>query len=949
MTKHPWLRTLAPVLAAAAFAACDRPATGPAGSARAPGDLAPMHSAGPSAIPGRYVVVLENGVASPASVSREMVAAHGGRLHYSYETALKGFAASLSPAAVDQLRRNPQVKYVAEDGWVTPDETQQNNATWGLDRIDQRALPLSTTFSYTPSGNGVKVYVIDTGIRTTHTEFNGRASVGADFVGDGRNGQDCHGHGTHVAGTIAGSTYGVAKNASVVAVRVFGCTGGTATSTVIAAVDWVTANAQKPAVANMSLGGSVHAPMNDAVAASIASGVVYAVAAGNENTDACSRSPASTPTALTVASSTSTDARSSFSNWGNCVDLFAPGSSITSAWATGDAAISTISGTSMAAPHVAGVAAAYLEDHPTATPATVAQAILSSGTVGAIGDAAGSPNTLLYSRLTPPAPPVPAPAIVLNKSSLSFTFLRTQGTAAAAPAENTPDQRFTASGGGAPRQAAEDAGAIHAATLAESTASLPIILSNGGTLDLNWNASSDRPWLAVAPGAGILTPGSSSTLDATVSSASLAPGSYTGTLTVRDTAAGIPSRYVGVTVRVTDVLPLQSGTPRTNLSGAYGSETFYAVTVPNGATSLSVTISGGTGDADLYVRYAEPPTLSAYNCRPYLNGNAERCDLSMPAPGTYYVMLRGWSSYSGVTLAANVTVPAPPLAPTNLAAAIAGPTSVGLTWTDRSSNEMAFSLTRRVMTGDTTWSGWQYVSSPAANTTAIADSALAPGGTYQYRISACNGSGCSSVSQSSPVTLSAPAAPTGAAAAAVAANRIQVTWTDASTTETSFTLARRLVNPDRSLGPPQPIGAVPANTTVFADSTVTPGQTYRYQVRACNPAGCSAVAATPNVTAPTIPPPPTNVAALATSGTGVQVTWTDASTNETSFTVARRMMNPDGSLGTSQTLGRLAAGAVSFADGTVTAGQTYRYFVRACNVAGCSAPGASANVAIPIP
>jgi serine protease len=945
MMKHPWLRALAPVLAAAAIAACDRPATGPLGAARAPGDLAPVHSAGAAAIPGRYIVVLESGVASAASTGREMVEAHGGSLHYSYEAALKGFAANLSPAAVDQLRRNPRVKYVAEDGWATTGETQQNNATWGLDRIDQRALPLNTTFVYDPTGAGVNVYVIDTGIRTSHSEFGGRASVGADFINDGRNGQDCNGHGTHVAGTIAGTTYGVAKSANVIAVRVFGCSGGAAYSTIIAAVDWVTANAQKPAVANMSLGGGVSAPMNDAVAASIASGVVYAVAAGNESTDACTRSPASTPTALTVASSTSTDIRSSFSNWGNCVDLFAPGSSITSAWWSSDTQTNTISGTSMATPHVAGVAALYLQNNPTATPAAVAQAILSSGTVGTIGDAAGSPNNLLYSRLTPPAP---GPTIVLNKSSLLFTFLRNQGTAAAS-ADNVPVQRFTASGGGAPREAAEDGAAVYATTLAGSTASLPVILSNGGTLALNWSASSDRPWLAVAPGAGMLAPGSSSTLDATVTSASLALGSYTGKLAVRDTAAGIPSRFVDVTVRVSEVLPLQSGTPRTNLSGAYGSETFYAVTVPNGASGLSISISGGTGDADLYVRYAEPPTLSAYNCRPFFDGNAERCDLSTPAAGTYYVMLHGWSSYSGVTLAANVTMSQVPVAPSNLSAAITGSASVGLTWTDNSSNEMAFSLNRRVMTGDTTWSPWQYVSSPAANTTAIADTALTAGSTYQYRISACNGSGCSSPSQSSPVTLRAPAAPTGAAAAALAANRIQVTWTDASTTETSFTLARRLVNPDRSLGSPQAIGAVPANATVFADSTVTPGQTYRYQVRACNPAGCSAVAATPNITAPTIPPPPTNVAAALASGTGVQVTWTDASNNETSFTVARRMMNPDGSMGTAQTLGRPAAGSVSFVDGTVAAGQTYRYFVRACNAAGCSTPGASGNVTTPSP
>ncbi|HEY0035766.1 MAG TPA: S8 family serine peptidase [Longimicrobium sp.] len=941
MIKHPWLRALIPVVAATAFAACDRPATDPLTGMRAPGDVAPMYSAGAAAIPGRYIVVLEADVASPASVSREMVAAQGGRLHYSYEAAIKGFAANLSPEAVEQLRRNPRVKYVAEDGWSTPSETQQTNATWGLDRIDQRALPLNSTFVYTPSGDGVNVYVIDTGILTTHTEFGGRASVGADFVNDGRNGQDCNGHGTHVAGTIAGSTYGVAKNASVIAVRVFGCSGGATNSTIVAAVDWVTANAQKPAVANMSLGGSANAPVNDAVAASIASGVVYAVAAGNNNSDACEKSPASAPGAITVASSTSTDARSSFSNWGSCVDLFAPGSSITSAWWSNDTAVNTISGTSMATPHVAGVAAAYLENNATATPAEVAQMIVGTSTVGTIGDVVGSPNRLLFSPLTP----VPGGAgIVLDRSSLLFTFLRTPASAAAGA---DVAQRFTTSGGGAPRQTTQNGDAVHATAVLGSEMSLPIVLGNNGTAALNWTASGDRPWLSAAPAQGVLAAGEDTTLQATASAGSLAVGSYTGTLAVHDSTSGIPPRLVSVNVRVAGVTQVQSGTPRTGLSGAETSEEYYAINVPRGAGSLSIETSGGTGDVDLYVRYAGAPDLDTFDCRPYQDGNSERCDLATPAAGTYYVMLRGFTAYSDVTLAA--TVVAAPTPPANLTAVLAGPTSIALTWADRSTNETSFMLTRRVMTGASTWSAWQTVANPAPNATAITDGGLRADSTYQYRIHACNAGVCSNPTASPAVAVSVPAVPTGPAATALAGNRIQVTWTDAGTTETSFNLARRLVNPDRTLAPPQPIGTVPANATSYTDSTATAGQTYRYTVRACNAAGCSVPAATPSITAPTIPVAPTNVTAVATSGTGVQVTWTDASSNETSFNVARRMMNLDGSMGSPVTLAKPTAGTTSFVDGTVAGGQTYRYFVRACNVAGCSTPGASSNVTIPAP
>ena len=276
--------------------------------------------------------------------------------------------------------------------------TTQSPATWGLDRIDQRARPLSNSYTYTRTGAGVRAYIIDTGIRFSHGEFGGRATSGFDAV-DGGAADDCNGHGTHVSGTVGGATYGVAKGVSLVGVRVLDCAGSGTTSGVIAGVDWVTANHVKPAVANMSLGGGASAALDQAVANSIAAGVTYAIAAGNSNARACNYSPARVATAITVGATTSTDARASYSNWGSCLDLFAPGSSITSSWYTSNTATNTISGTSMATPHVAGVAALYLQGNPGATPATVRNALVANATSGVVGNArTGSPNLLLFTN-----------------------------------------------------------------------------------------------------------------------------------------------------------------------------------------------------------------------------------------------------------------------------------------------------------------------------------------------------------------------------------------------------------------------------------------------------------------------------------------------------------------------------------------------------------------------
>jgi len=320
----------------------------------------------------------------------------GGEITNVYAHAINGFSARMSDTQAVALSEDPRVRFVEEDSMMFATATQ-TNPPWGLDRIGQRDLPLNQTYSYTSTGSGVNVYIIDTGIRTTHTQFGGRASKVFDSIGDGQNGNDCNGHGTHVSGTVGGSTYGVAKAVRLFAVRVLSCSGSGSNSGVIAGVDWVTANHVSPAVANMSLGGGVSTALDTAVRNSIASGVTYAIAAGNSNINAANTSPARVSEAITVGASTSSDARASFSNFGSVVDIFAPGVGILSAWRTSDTATNTISGTSMATPHVAGVAARYLQNNRTASPATVRNAIVNAATLNHLsGLPTGTANRLLF-------------------------------------------------------------------------------------------------------------------------------------------------------------------------------------------------------------------------------------------------------------------------------------------------------------------------------------------------------------------------------------------------------------------------------------------------------------------------------------------------------------------------------------------------------------------------
>lgn len=360
-----------------------------------------------------YIVVFRPGVQDVPGLARQLVAQGRGRLGHTYQTALRGFSASFPAAALEGLRRNPNIELIEADQEMSIVATQ-TGATWGLDRIDQRDLPLSSTYTYDVDGTGVHSYILDTGIRASHNGFGGRVSSGYTAISDGRGTDDCNGHGTHVAGTVGSNTWGVAKNTALVAVRVLGCNGSGTNSGVIAGIDWVAANAVKPAVANMSLGGSASSALDAAVANAVAAGVTFVVAAGNSNANACNYSPARAASAITVGATTGTDARASYSNFGSCLDIFGPGSSITSAWYTSNTATNTISGTSMASPHVAGAAALYLEENPNASPAAVVAALTSNATTGKVTSAGtGSPNRLLFVGEGTQEPP-PSTGIVLT-------------------------------------------------------------------------------------------------------------------------------------------------------------------------------------------------------------------------------------------------------------------------------------------------------------------------------------------------------------------------------------------------------------------------------------------------------------------------------------------------------------------------------------------------------
>jgi subtilisin family serine protease len=379
------MKRILAVLPLAALAACSD--TADPMRAAAP-EAAPLLSSA-SGIPGAYIVVLKDGASA-----RSVAAVAGVSPRFTYANVMNGFAADLNPGQLNALRHNLNVAYIEQDGIATASAVQ-TGATWGIDRTDQAALPLSGTYTYASTASNVHAYIIDSGVRADHSQFGGRAVMSYNSAG-GKN-TDCNGHGTHVAGTVGGSTYGIAKGVRIYGVKVLDCRGSGTWSGVISGMDWVAANHQKPAVANMSLGGGANQSVDEAASRLSDAGVFVAIAAGNDNANACNYSPARAARTTTVAASTSTDAKSSYSNFGSCVELYAPGSSITSAWHTSSTSTNTISGTSMASPHVAGAAALYKATFGDAGWSTVNNWLTSNATVGAVsGNVTGTPNLLLF-------------------------------------------------------------------------------------------------------------------------------------------------------------------------------------------------------------------------------------------------------------------------------------------------------------------------------------------------------------------------------------------------------------------------------------------------------------------------------------------------------------------------------------------------------------------------
>ena len=571
-----------------------------------------------TAIEGQYIVVLKESDTLSASFTAQnfvQSAAEdvsnnlGVKVEQEFSNAILGMTVTASDAQIEALRDSPLVDYIEANRTITVTETQFNPPSWGIDRVDQDNLPLNNEYQYEGDGTGVHVYIIDTGISDSHPDFAGRIGNGTDAVDNDSDPADCHGHGTHVAGTAAGTTYGIAKGATIHGVRVLNCQGSGSTAGVIAGMDWVIANVQTPAVANMSLGGSFSQTQNDAVDRMVDAGITLVTAAGNDGVDGCTFSPGSAENAFNVGATDRYDSRvngSWSSNWGSCLDIMAPGNSIVSASHQGSGS-ATMSGTSMAAPHVAGGVALYLERNPGQTPAEVMAGMLDEATEGVLTDLRGSPNYLLR---TNGEPVIPTEELVNHEPRSNLSGTRGEEKVYQFNVEANSKDIVVATTGGS------------------GDADLYVRKGSRPTL----SEYDCRPW----------TNGNEEVCDLTES------GTYFVMVKAYSTFSGLtlsgdyeegPKPPEGV---LENDVPIMIEAPK-------GDKDYYTFELPKGKTG-SISTSGGIGDLDLYVKLGSKPTESDYDCRPFPIGNDESCSITQA--GTYHVMIHAFDAYSGVTLLA---------------------------------------------------------------------------------------------------------------------------------------------------------------------------------------------------------------------------------------------------------------------------------------------------------